>query len=116
MPSKNERFDIAARQRAEQQQLQQFVVGQSIGAGVAKTAAQAFAMAVIMRRGVRKPAIALAFLFQDELRTLICRQPAPRPWSRMTGPGNFAIGFTAARGRITDAAQNFCGQPACRFH
>src|SRR5262249_40582157 len=47
-----ERLDVAARQRAKQQQLRQLIVRQSLGSGIAETAAQASAMPVKMRRGV----------------------------------------------------------------
>src|SRR5262249_5561726 len=67
-----ERLDIAARQRAKQEQLQQFIIGQSLGAGLAEAAAQAFGMTMIMRRGFRPPAATVALLVQAET-------PAPYP-------------------------------------
>ena len=47
-----ERLDVALRDGAEQQQFEQFVVGDGVRAGIAEALAQPFAMAVIVRRGL----------------------------------------------------------------
>jgi hypothetical protein len=52
-----ERLDVAPRQRAEQYQLQQLVIGDRIGAGLAEATAQPLAMPVIMRRRLLEPGL-----------------------------------------------------------
>jgi hypothetical protein len=46
-----QKLHVAAGQRAEQQELQEFVVAERIGAGFAEPRAQTLAMAVVMRVG-----------------------------------------------------------------
>ena len=58
-----QRFDIAPGLGAEQHRFQEFVIRERIGASLAKALAQALPMAVIMRRALGQPALALA-LFQ----------------------------------------------------
>src|SRR5262249_10504115 len=86
-----ERLDVAARQRAKQPQLQQLIVRQSVGADFAEAAAQAFAMTVIVRRGVGKLAITFALLFQNQTPSPRLAGGSPQPWPSMPEPENFAI-------------------------
>ncbi len=45
-----ERLHVAPRQRAEEHELQEFIIGERAGAAFAEARAQTIAMAVIMRR------------------------------------------------------------------
>src|SRR6516162_4533670 len=88
------------------------VVRQRVGAGFAEAAAQAFAMTVIMWRGVGKPAIALALLFQDETPdpNLTGRRTAPAP-SSLTGLTIFAIGFATATSPVVQCRYGGLSSP-----
>jgi hypothetical protein len=64
-----QRLDVALRNGAEHHQFEQFVIADRLGAGLAETRAQALAVTVVMRRGLRET---------DPLRASPCR-PCP-PW------------------------------------
>ncbi len=57
-----QRLDVAARQAAKQQHLQQFIVVERIRPGKTETLAQPLAMAEIMRRGGLGPIVGLVGL------------------------------------------------------
>ena len=50
-----DRLDVAARDRAEQHELQQLVIGQRVAADLGEAGAQAVAVAVVVRRVVADP-------------------------------------------------------------
>ena len=60
-----ERLDVAPRQRAKQNELEQLVVGQRLRPGLAKPFAQPFAMAVIVRRFGKAPPLVAVLLVLD---------------------------------------------------
>ena len=72
-----QRLDVAPRQRAEQQQLEQLVVGHRVGAGLAKALAQPLAVAVIMRQGLGEPAFGRAAFFPTS--DFACNSAAAAP-------------------------------------